>query len=220
MKTSERWRARERTPACPGHVDDVGASSCGRTIIQRATRVDGGSDGGRGRWTLDGGCWMVDAAGGMAVHEVVDFTRSIAEPAAPPPCARAQTRSKSRRLPNVSVSFFLSRKSSIEEGWFWDPLQVSWSMRENRVNGCVGGGGGGGGLRSVNKFEETVLIPLSSNETVLTDLRVSDDLARISRKVYTFLAASRSNSSSRTFTKLFRSKRKSQLRELLINPHS
>lgn len=98
VKTSERWRARELTPACPGHVDDVGASSCGRTIIQRATRVDGGSDGGRGRWTLDGGCWMVDAAGGMAVHEVVDFTRSIAEPAAPPPCARAQT-----RVPRVVV---------------------------------------------------------------------------------------------------------------------
>lgn len=37
---------------------------------------------------------MVDAARGMAVHEVVDFTRSIAEPAAPPPYARAQAHSK------------------------------------------------------------------------------------------------------------------------------
>lgn len=84
-------RVRARA-ACPGHVDDVGASLCGRTIIQRArgwTAETEGVGAERGPWTLDAGWWMLQR--GMAVHEVVDFTRSIAGPAAPPPYARACT---------------------------------------------------------------------------------------------------------------------------------
>lgn len=81
-----------------------------------STRVDGGSDeGGSGTWTLDAGCWMVDAARGMAVHEVVDFTRSIAEPAAPPPYARVQAHSKKLRTLCSDVFAVIGNKSNV----FW-----------------------------------------------------------------------------------------------------
>lgn len=136
--------------ACPGHVDDVGASSCGRTIIQRArggwTAEATGVVGWErsvdvGWWMLDGGCRWWDGG----AHEVVDFTRSIAEPAAPPPYARAQARSKNssgtafhRRRRDPSRSFLNAvEKLRGTEMWI-DELNVDgFSLIRRMKKVCV-----------------------------------------------------------------------------------
>lgn len=136
--------------ACPGHVDDVGASSCGRTIIQRArggwTAEATGVVGWErsvdvGWWMLDGGCRWWDGG----AREVVDFTRSIAEPAAPPPYARAQARSKNstgtafhRRRRDPSRSFLNAvEKLRGTEMWI-DELNVDgFSLIRRMKKVCV-----------------------------------------------------------------------------------
>lgn len=99
VKTSGRTRARAHTAACPGHVDDVGASRCGRTIIQRARGWMAEATGvgeERGRWILDAGWWML-SVGWRCTRWSISRGRSL-NPQLHPRTLGVQTHSKNRRI--------------------------------------------------------------------------------------------------------------------------
>lgn len=95
-----------------------------------------------GWWMLDGGCRWWDGG----AHEVVDFTRSIAEPAAPPPYARAQARSKNssgtpfhRRRRDPSRSFLNAVEKLRGREMWMDELNVDGFSLIRRMKGLCSG---------------------------------------------------------------------------------
>lgn len=138
-ENERRARARAHTAACPGHVDDVGASPCGRTIIQRArgwmaeaTRV--GAE--RGRWMLDAGWWMLPV-GWRCTRWSISRGRSLNPQLHPhmlafKPIQRTYGRSARTSLRrsvirvtcfSTSLTFFLFRVLRFAEYW------ASWKKR-------------------------------------------------------------------------------------------